>query len=117
MKPLYHRPHLEGILTDDGIVVTDGPDNKYIKTIQNDHMVVIMLREAITLWENNKLDEFIALYVDKEGRRNGFSVEEFIMFKSAKFGEPRTCLSWLNEDLQIAESRKDIENEKLRNIE
>lgn len=103
MPNLYYKLYLMEVLTDNGIVVTDGPNQHYVKTVPNDHKVTILLRKAISLWESGDIDAFLEIYADKEKSRRDWSIEDRFRLKCTRFGNPRTCLSWIEEEIAIAE--------------
>ena len=85
-SPLY-RPYHKSILTDSGIIETDGPDNKCIRLIPNDDRVVQLLRKAIALWENGDYDNLTALYDNwnKREKAGEFTKEEGMIFGCTEF--------------------------------
>ena len=111
----YYRPYLKEVLTNSGIVVTDGPNNDYVKTVPNNDRVVILLREAVRLWNSNNRNGFLEL-IDDPDKRRGYSVEEYSRFSSTIFPDNsndscdrfktkdgQTCISWLLEAISLDE--------------
>jgi hypothetical protein len=98
----YYQPYVREVLTKDGIVVTDGPHGEFIKTVPNDNDAVKLLREAIAIHESGDEAAFLAFCHDKK-RWDKFSPEDRFMIKGSYFGDPKTCLDNILEDIQIRE--------------
>ena len=112
----YYRPYLKEVLTSSGIIVTDGPNNDYAKTVPNDDRVVILLREAVSLWNSNNRNGFLELF-DDSAKRKDYDIEEISRFSSTIFPDNsndscdrfktkdgKTCISWILEAISIEES-------------
>ena len=100
-----HKPYIREVLTSNGVVITDGPNNEYVETLPNDNKTVVLLRRAIQLWKNNEQSAFLAL-IDNSDSYEDFSVDDRFVFKCTIFddGEKITSISDILEDISIERS-------------
>ena len=116
----YYRPYLREVLTSEGIVVTDGINNKYIKTVPDEDRVVMLLRKAISIWDTGDRNEFVN-FVYNNNICSEFTIEEMSRFRSTIFTDngPDKCdrfvsddggtnISWIIEAISIEESRSQL---------
>jgi hypothetical protein len=101
MENKYYRPYLNYSLTEAGIVMTDGEDNHYVATYPNDHKVTKLVNEVKSLWDKGDIDGFLRIVYDKKDNWGSFTFEEMVMFEGTRFGDPITCVDWIEEELSI----------------
>jgi hypothetical protein len=116
VKNKYYRPYLKMTLTDDGIVLTDGPNNDYIRTASNDSLVVQYLRKAISLYRDGNEDEFLVLCDEWYHHHN----KKFLILEEGSlFGGTRIlcddghyiCIESILESISIRDSQLDLNPE------